>query len=189
MPRSTALLIVLVLAAAQSQLCAVIAVVDQENTGLTNSSYSLVSSTTPIGQEFVPALNRVDAVELKVLGATAAESALVNIRDGTITGPVLGSSAPLSLPAGLSFTTFDLLAPTPLTPGSVYVIELVALTLNVSIGGMSPGAYPPGRAIIHGNPDPSQDFWFREGIVPEPTGAAVLVGFSGSVLTIRRRRK
>jgi hypothetical protein len=53
----------------------------------------VVKFNSPIGQEFIPAFSSLDIVELKIdLVFTDHADFLVNIRAGTITGPIVGTS-------------------------------------------------------------------------------------------------
>jgi hypothetical protein len=54
-------------------------------------------------------------------------------------------------------------------------------------GGVSVSSYPGGRKILSGVPDPDSDFWFREGIVPEPS-TALLFAFGLVGIAAGRRR-
>ena len=83
-------------------------VIDQSNespTEFTGGFWGLVPSTgnLPIGQEFTPNLPSLDVVELFFAGITVAgqipgAKMVVHVRQGSITGPTLGTSAIVSLP-------------------------------------------------------------------------------------------
>ena len=113
---------------------------------------------------------------------------------GTITGPILGTSAVVSLPAvppgneelnGVFH--FDFASSVALIPGDLYVIELDHLGGKLGLCLASTG-YPGGR-LIAGIPLAilsQTDLWFREGPaaeVPEPSAmffvAATLLGWVG----------
>jgi PEP-CTERM motif-containing protein len=155
----------------------------------------------PIGQEFVPTLPFLDVVQLSTedfgvnpngIGA----SLFVNIRSGTITGPIVGTSLLTALPDGFglsggAITEFDFPSKVPLVPGNTFVIELVISSGDDwgvgSCGGLCGNTYPAGRAILFGVPQTDDDLWFAEGnAVPEPATLALL-GTGVSFLLARKR--
>ena len=182
--------------------------VDQVNIPVSFSTgqvYNLSStSNTPIGQEFIPSLGAMDFVDLFIedagSGAGPGANVLVNVRSATIAGSIVGTSLTTFVPdgtntgGGSTLTRISFASLVPLVPGSTYVLEvqqtgsIVVGNSNFGLAGdnIGAGAYGNGRAIIDGNPVAGNDFWFREGVVPEPTFAG-LVGF-GSVLFASRRR-
>jgi len=147
--------------------------VDQQNQVALSASWS-VMYLAPIGQEFVPANDSLDSVELFVSNldpfSPDAADLVVNLRQGDILGSVVGTSLPVSIPFNASgVARFDFPAPVGLVPGNHYVLEIViaAGTGNVAVGGGWAASYAPGRVILQGVPVPStdnSDLWFREGI-------------------------
>jgi len=145
---------------------------DQENLVVISAGWSAVY-LAPIGQEFVPDRRSLDAVELLLANSDTtspfAADTEVNIREGSILGPVLGSSLPVSLPFGSwGVVQFDFPSSVHLVPGRTYVIDLVVSPGggNVGVSGGWINSYPKGRVIIHGEPCPptdNSDLWFREG--------------------------
>ncbi|MGZ5435341.1 MAG: hypothetical protein ACXWID_05375 [Pyrinomonadaceae bacterium] len=139
---------------------------------------------SPEGQSFTPTSNSLSVVELRTkdfapnnsLGANL----LVKIRQGSMTGPIIGTSLTVTLPDGFgitdimgSITHFDFPTPVPLVPGNVYVLEVVFLSTD-NWGLLSNGNAPPfnggvtdylgGQGFLQGtNPAPQFDLYFREG--------------------------
>jgi hypothetical protein len=127
----------------------------------------------PMGQEFTPMLHALDVVELFVWDASCSVvgsqggSMAVRIREGSITGPILATSATFSFPncfsavASLAFPSV-----VPLTPGDLYVIEPFYVSGNsAGVDGYDgPSVYAGGRGIIQGVPVEDNDLWFREGL-------------------------
>ena len=137
-----------------------------------------------VGQEFVPSLSALDAVELALSdqhpGNGVGMFLFVRIRAGNVTGLILGQSANVSIPdqptTAEVVVHFDLESTIPLTPGAIHVIELVSTsgeTLGIAGTGFRVDAYPAGRSILGGAiyTDPTKspfDLWFREGPVCDP---------------------
>jgi len=150
-------------------------VIDQHNepSGLGTFATSPLGG---VGQSFRPALSSLDFVELQIFNQSPVGPAtfLVSIRDGSMTGGVLGRSQPTTVgaPPALGPTHFDFPSSVPLTSGNTYVLEI-----SEQVGGAGwgvrygPGAdYANGQAFTGGNPV-NFDLWFREGVAaaPEPT--------------------
>ena len=127
----------------------------------------------PMGQEFVPNNDSLDSVELLVANtdetSPGAADLVINIRQGDILGPVVGTSLPLTIPFNAEgIARFEFSSRVELVPGNHYVLEIViaAGIGNIGVGGGWETIYAPGRAIIQGVPVPStdnSDLWFREG--------------------------
>ena len=145
------------------------------------------------GQSFTPSLSGVDFIRLTFndgdlsdgLGATI----YLNLRSTSITGPVLGTTAPVSMPNGFSgVVNFFFPNTVSLAPATVYYFDLGLQsggTWNVDVEGFH---YPGGEAFKQGSPYPGSDYWFREGlyVVPEPS-PAVLSALGGALLGLLRR--
>jgi hypothetical protein len=153
----------------------------------------------PLGQEFTPTLSSLSVVELMIMDSLPTDgigsTVTVNIRGGAIAGPVLGTST-LVLPNAygggtFALTHFDFLAPVPLVPGNLFVMELVATGTGFTVAVNPANTYAGGRFISLGNVVQGSDLVFREGpvlaAVPEPT-TLLLVGV-GTALTAGARRR
>lgn len=173
--------------------------------------YSLTTlgpvSNLPLGQQFVPTLSSLNFLKLWIEDAAsddpATASVQVNIRAGSISGTILGSStvvvpAEINLSGGTMLTEFDFSSPISLTPGATYVIQAAEINANVNnasfgwVGGpLGNSTYAPGEAYINGTLQPTFDFAFEEGVapVPEPSTwlmAATAMAFAGFAATRRR---
>ena len=192
-----------VLAASDNLAVAEITIVDQQNQFYQGAlGYG---AWDPLGQEFTPTLSSLDVVQLRLTPdstATGGTSYSVNIRDGQITGAILGSSGPVVVPYGsplYTLTEFDFSTPISLTPGDRYVIEVTADQYGAGIAwtGTAGSKYPGGQIITNGVPGgvPTSltdgDLWFREGLAaPEPSTLALLAtGLASLSFLARRRRK
>ena len=145
---------------------------DQQNLTSISSAWSAVH-LAPVGQEFIPTTTSMNGVEL-LLSNTDAMSPLpatlsVRVREGAVTGSVLGTSVARTLGFGVSGVVhFDFTTFVSLTPGVTHVLEIVVSPGggNVSVSAGGSGDYSAGRAIVLGEPLPSSDFsdlWFSEG--------------------------
>ncbi len=156
-----------------------------------------IQQIQPMGQSFTPALSSVGFVQFEFtdpnpgngLGATV----YVNLLADSITGTVLDSTAPVSMPDGVfaAVTSFFFATPVAVTPGTTYYLQPVVQSgdqWDVVVGNYG---YPGGVFYGLGAPDPDgYDLWFREGyVVPEPpSGLLVLLGVAG-ILAARRVRR
>ena len=157
---------------------------DQVNDGFTSGGF-VVFPGRVLGQQFVPAMGSLEAVELTTNdqrpGNGQGTDLFVRIRSGTVAGPILGTSATVSLPDGRdaseSVVHFDFPAVVPLTPGALHVIEIVAASgdnRGISGTGWGVNAYAAGSVIVDGAvyADPLSspfDLWFREGPTCAPS--------------------
>lgn len=147
-----------------------IGVVDQANVVDVRLEDS-IQGFSPIGQSFTPMLSGLDVVELWTMdfdsGNVPGVELYVNIRQSTIDGPILGTSNLLQLPDNFSGEThFTFPSLVRLTPGELYVIEVVAVGSDWGIGssGGPSSTYPGGTWIIMGVAGDNNDLWFREGL-------------------------
>jgi hypothetical protein len=146
---------------------------------------------SPVGQSFTPMISGMDAVDLWTEdfanGNGYGAELYVNIREATIYGTILGTSDTLQLPDNYPFhqypfsygTHFTFPSLISLTPGEVYVIEVVVVggldwewialhNWGVASFGYadSPGYvdYAGGMQIVNGVESPGSDLWFQEGL-------------------------
>jgi hypothetical protein len=173
-------------------------VFDQQSSDESNggSSLNVIQTSQPTGQSFTPSLNGIGFVRLNFfdenrnngLGATV----FVNLRSDSITGPIIDSTAPVSLPDNFGFplntgyATFFFPNEAPLQPGTKYFLQPVVQSGD--LWGMfgSPFPYSGGELYANGIAF-SSDYWFREGvIVPEPSSLAVVI-CAGALWIIGRR--
>ena len=148
-------------------------IADQQNQVPLNSCWSVVH-LAPLGQEFVPSNDSLDFVELYVpnmdQGSPVAADVVINLRQGDILGPVVGTSLPVSIPFNATgVARFDFPSQVQMVPGNHYVMEIVIVagTGNIAVGGGWIDSYAPGRLILQGvavTSTDNSDLWFREGI-------------------------
>jgi hypothetical protein len=158
------------------------AVVDQSSVvDPSRAGWWSIKTLGPIGQTFRPTFAGLDAIELWTEDQWDAEcsgpgaSLLVNLREATIEGRLVGSSSPAVLPdcfKGVTYFGFPALV--ALTPDKAYVIEVV-ITSGDNWGVVwqqVPDSYPRGKSIVLGASGDA-DLWFHAGLRnPTPlTGA------------------
>jgi hypothetical protein len=144
--------------------------VDQANDQAPASGGFVIPGGAPVGQTFTPRFTFLDFVELTMnsQSPTVGGTAFVRIRSGGLIGPILGTSQTVTLPPGgtpLTVAHFDFVLPPTLTPGLMYLIEVVATSgsLGVFVTGWGTDPYSGGYAIFQGTPRLTDDLWFREG--------------------------
>jgi hypothetical protein len=157
-------------------------VVDQQNDPAGGSGFGCGSPPILNGsvhQSFVPSVDNLVAVELRLMAGSAFPSAgttaTARIRDGSSSGTVLGQAS-ASVAGPLSANTqvlvrFDF-AQIALTPGNTYLIEWVTPpTTELMWVGTTGDNYPSGTAYsCSGNPWPvsGTDFNFLTYAAPPP---------------------
>jgi len=132
--------------------------IDQESQGLGLARNFFVESEASVGQEFIPTELSLNAVDVAVVAANPRPGlGQVRIREDTITGTILASSAPVWLYGSLiTYVRFTFGPDVPVQPGQRYVIELVPMghTLATHARFADVGdSYPNGRMITDGVPD------------------------------------
>ncbi len=89
----------------------------------------------PVGQSFTPALPSVGFIQLgmyfNALGNTGPGIVDLNLRTGSITGPILASTEPLDLPSGFAgYPKFFFAQPVAVDPGVTYYLDVVIQSGN-----------------------------------------------------------
>jgi PEP-CTERM motif len=150
----------------------------------------------PTGQSFTPSLSSVGFVQLEFLnplpGNSLGATVYVNLLADSITGPVIESTAPVTMPAGIVIETFLFSTPASVTPGTTYYFQPEV----VQPGSDDPWYvdvseffnYSGGSFYYNGTADLSSDLWFREGmVVPEPSPSWLVLLGSGVLFYARRK--
>lgn len=145
----------------------------------------------PLGQEFVPDVSNLAAVELyiSVFGGGTGPGVTVNVREDNIYGTIVGTGSIDSATTGWNMIELDSYA--WLTVGDRYVLEFISSAPN----GVTTYRYnyDDGRYIFQGTPtENGYDLQFRTyyddaAVVPIP-GAVWLLG-SGLIGLLGIRRK
>lgn len=165
-------------------------VYDQQSTNAIDAGAFI--SQTPVGQSFTPTFTSIGFVDFYLSDAATASTIAVNIRSGSITGSLLGTTMPTTLaPSSTAFYDFLFSSPISLTPGTKYYLEPVLVSGGNSSMSATFIQYTGGDAIISGSTFTDRDFLFREGIVvPEPSSASLLLGGGGLLFwRLRWQRK
>ena len=150
---------------------------DQTNSGLPPNrlSQSLLDFS-PLGQSFTPTLTSLNFVNLLTedggltengsLTGNGRATVEVNIRLGSISGPILGTSQPTVIPFSLapSVSSFRFSKPVPLIVGELYVIEPFVVSGHTLLVSTSTNNYVGGNQILRGVAQTNNDLWFQEGI-------------------------
>lgn len=149
--------------------------------------YWVFGNQTLIGQEFVPSMSELSFVDLLLDGDWSGPAGTFDVRihDSTLTGPVLGTSGQIAMPAGSGNpATERFYFPTivPLIPGATYVMEVELLSAGAQwwwgVGYDGSHAYTKGSVVCVGYAGvvPSANLWFQEGVnVPEPSAAGLIL--------------
>ncbi len=141
----------------------------------------------PEQQEFTPTFDKLDSVQLFMIGDLVAlrwpgGACSVNIRQGGFNGPVIAASRPTYVayaydgPVGFGFTQ-----PVPLVPGQLYSLEPITDIRRQPAFGTTSAVYPSGRFFggLSGQPIGGTSLVFREGIglevVPEPAPVLLII--------------
>ena len=172
---------------------------DQQSSidGVYREGGAAIQPSQPTGQSFTPLLDSVGFVRLHAYDATFGNdlngTLYVNLRAGSMTGPILGSTEPVVLPP-LAARPVDFLfsTPVPVTPGTTYFFQPVVHSGNTWGLNASDYNYAGGTAFVLGQPNTRNwDLWFREGIVvPEPSSImSMSLGGIGLVMAFRRCRR
>jgi hypothetical protein len=165
-----------------------------DDTSLGEAAIAIMANR-PFGQSFTPSLSSVDFISLQLYGGSSATgpgtTLAINLRSGSINGPLLASTEPVFLLNGsfTGFITFRFATRVPVNPGVTYYFEPLVQSGDWAVGAYNPGYnYPGGTEIYRGTALPGSDLLFREGIiVPEPSSASLLL-LAGGLLYLRRTR-
>jgi hypothetical protein len=166
----------------------------QSTTGAVFEGGYLIQSSQPIGQSFTPSLNSVGFIQLfleeQVANPDPNAVVAVNLLQNSITGPVVAQTASVTLGTGFEGSVnLFFLTPIAVSPGTTYYFQPVVASGGAFVNVSTFYTYAGGTSFINGVADPSQNFYFREGIVvaPEPS-TWVLLLLGGSLLFRRLRR-
>jgi hypothetical protein len=144
------------------------------------------------GQSFTPILPSVGFIRLfvydAIVGGGPGGTIYVNLRADSITGSILSATASVMLPSRfIDQVDFFFSTPVAVTPGATYFFE----PLFQSGSGLQTIAgiynYPGGTMFYQNTAYPGSDYWFREGVVPEPGTWALLI-FGVGWIAVRRRK-
>jgi len=184
----TALLLTTMLAHGQDAF-----IYDQQATNIIEGSGFLNYQGQTIGQSFTPSFSAVGFVALNLYDAGSlpiGATVYVNIRSDSFSGPILGSSMPVTMPNQFfGITNFLFSTPLVVTPSVTYFFEPVVQSGDGWGSYVTDGSYPGGTAISQGVPIPDRDLWFREGVVvPEPSSVGLILLGAGVLGLARWRR-
>jgi hypothetical protein len=157
------------------------------------ASFQSIGVFSPIGQTFTPTLPSLNFVNLLTAEAAGTPFAVdVEIRDGSISGTILGTSLPVTVnpisPTTVVVTSFIFPSTVTLVPGDLYVMQVVEISGEGLVGSSNVNNYPGGTQILGGIPQPNDDLWFQEGIsTPEPVMPILMItGLIALVVATRR---
>jgi len=171
---------------------------DESNGG---SVGNIIQNAQPTGQSFTPSLDGVGFVRLQLFDQNRSNSlgatVYVNLRSDSITGPIIGTSDPITMPDNFGiplssgFVTFFFPATVSIQPGTTYFFQPVVQSGDswAILAGVF--NYGGGAEYAFGSASSSADYWFREGVVvPEPSIFSLgMLGTVGLWLGSRRVSK
>lgn len=151
-----------------------------------------LNNQQPMGQAFTPSFSSISAAAFFLSGGFpgATGDVEVNIRSGSITGTILGTSDAVTFNGNSGIYDFLFSSPVTLTPGITYYLQ----PIQVNPGGVGVNLVnapvPTGGAIYNGVLHNNNNYWYQEGIVvPEPSSALLAVAGVVAYLHRRHRRK
>jgi hypothetical protein len=147
----------------------------------------------PWGQSFTPSLSGIDFIRLKLNDGNALDglgaTVYLNLTSDSITGTVIGVTAPVTMPNLFTGTPTFLFSNTvPVSPGVTYFFEPILQSGGTWYIDSGEYRYHGGTAWDGGVAQPMSQFWFREGIVPEP-GSGLLFLLGGGLLAALGRTR
>lgn len=142
--------------------------IDQSNFIPGPAGGSQILAHLPAGQEFTPSRPTLVGVDINLRLALneGPDTLTVNIRQGDIFSPILATTSkvvapcPDTSPFACELEHFDFPATLAVTPGSIYVLELLS-TKATHAWARHDGNYSGGAAIIQGIREPDFDFSFQ----------------------------
>lgn len=146
-------------------------------------------------QSFIPALSSVGFIRLFIndvsLGNGVGGTVYLNLRQSTLSGPILASTQPVTLPDSFGGTvSFYFDANISVTAGQPYFFEPILQTGDDLLANVSiQYNYAGGTAYLQGQPASlGKDMWFREGIIPEP-GSIALLSFGSAIWLVTKSKR
>jgi hypothetical protein len=120
-------------------------------------------------QQFTPSLSSIDMVRLALHTNEEGAVMRINIREGSIYGPVIGTSTKVIPPGFTGMTRFVFVSSIPLNPGSTYTIDVEKPLSGSAFAASSfeGGGYTLGAMYIDGYsaPTDNSDLIFQTGYV------------------------
>ncbi|MGH7950377.1 MAG: PEP-CTERM sorting domain-containing protein [Limisphaerales bacterium] len=163
-----------------------------------------IQPNQPIGQSFTPTLSSVGFIGVNMRdenpGNSLGATVYLDLWSSSIGGTFLGSTDPISMPDGYGsygydprtgVTYFFFSTPISVTPGVTYYFQPMVES-GGDIWGISGYHffYAGGEIFVKGTDDPNFDLWFREGVVPEPSSAAlILIGMTAFYFRNRKTQQ
>jgi hypothetical protein len=136
----------------------------------------------PYGESFRPTLQTLDFVRLKFndgnFGNGLGGTLYVNVRAGSLSGAIVGSSLLAILPDSFGGTVdFIFQTPVALVPDSTYFIEPLVQSGDTWRIIVDQYGYSGGNVFYNGTVSQvGTDLWFREGVlVPEPSALGLVI--------------
>jgi hypothetical protein len=141
----------------------------------------------PFGQSFIPSFSEVGFLRLWLSdpGGSIPATVYVNLREDSIIGNSIGTTAAITLPGGYGgYTNLFFSTPAPVTPGITYYFQLSAPSSdNWTTEVVGSSHYANGSAFYNGDPALNYNLWFREGeVVPEPSPALLFATGWGALV-------